>query len=150
MGHTYTNLMYHIVFSTKERRRSIDGDIVPRLVQFTGGIVRDLQGSLLEMNAVEDHAHLLAILSSTLSIADQVRDIKAGASKWIHRTYSAMQDFAWQEGYGAFSVSKSSAQAVANYIQEQASHHQTMSFEQEFIALLQKHGIEYDPRYVLG
>jgi len=148
MGHTYTKLMYHCVFSTKERRPLLSAAVAPRLAEVVGGIVRKHDGKLLAMNGPTDHVHLLAILAAKYSVSDQLRDIKAGSSKWIHRVYANLQDFAWQGGYGAFSVSKSTAPEVIRYIARQREHHRKMTFQEEFIAFLKKHEIEYDPKYV--
>ena len=148
MGHTYSNLVCHIVFSTKHRRADLTLDILPRLIEYAGGIIRNRDGKLLAMNGVSDHMHMLVILAPKHAISDQVRDIKAGMSKWIHDNFTSLKSFAWQEGYAIFSVSKSVTQTVIDYISSQTEHHHKMTFEEELLALLQKHGIDYDPRYV--
>ena len=99
------------------------------------------------MAAWEDHAHLLIQLPATLALSKAVQLVKGGSSQWVGEHGP---EFAWQEGYGAFSVSKSNIDAVVKYIANQEAHHRKISFEDEFIALLKKHGIEYDPRYVFG
>jgi len=149
MGHTYTSLLYHIVFSTKGRRAWLKGDVWPELTRFTGGILRKRQGTLLAMNGVADHAHLLGLFHPKQALSEQMRDIKAVSSRWIHENLPGLKEFAWQSGYSAFSVSKSNGPAVAKYIAAQQEHHNKMSFEDELIALLKKHAIEYDPQYVL-
>jgi len=93
--------------------------------------------------------HLLIELPSTLAPAQAVGKIKANLTRWVHEDIPAMSDFKWQEGYGAFAVSRSKIDVVAKYIQNQAAHHETLTFEQEYLALLQKHNIEYDERYVM-
>ena len=147
MGHTYTNCMYHVIFSTKHRQRLIDSQVSGRLCPYFGGIIRDLGGQLLEVNAIEDHAHLFAILPPKHAVSEQVKQIKSGTSKWVHQTFENLQGFAWQEGYAAFSVSQSGVQQLRQYIQGQAEHHRRVSFEEEFTAFLDRHGIEYDPKY---
>ena len=149
VGHTYTNLAYHVVFSTKKRRRLIGPDLRPRLTQFVGGIIRQREGKLLAMNGAEDHTHLLAVLVPKRAVSDQVRDIKALSSGWIHDTFDNLKDFSWQEGYSAFSVGKSNLDSVRRYIDRQQEHHREISFEEELIALLERAGIEYDLRYLL-
>ena len=149
MGHTYTNLMYHIVFSTQERRPWLTGEMNPRLVQMAGGILRDAGGKLLLMNGPADHVHLLALVSPKASMSDGVRDLKAGTSKWVHQEFPGMSDFAWQEGFSAFTVSKSSAQSVLAYIENQEEHHRKKSFKEELIEFLERHEIEYNPEYLL-
>ena len=150
MAHTYTSLMYHCVFSTKQRRRMLSQDLFNRLVPFVGDILRKRGGKLLAMNGPKDHAHLLALLPPTGAVSDQLRDIKAGSSKWIHETFPDQRAFAWQEGYSAFSVSKSVAPKVVSYIENQEERRRTMSFEEELVQLLDKHGIEYDPQWLSG
>ena len=149
MGHTYTNLMYHIVFSTQERRPWLTGEMKPRLVQMAGGILRDDGGKLLLMNGPADHVHLLALVSPKVAISDAVRDLKAGTSKWVHQEFPGMTDFAWQEGYAAFTVSKSGAQSVLAYIENQEEHHRKKSFSEELIEFLERHEIQYNPEYLL-
>ena len=148
MGHTYTSLTYHIVFGTKERRRLISSDLQPRLVQYVGGIVRQRGGKLLAMNGAEDHVHLLALLVPKLSVSDKVRDIKALSSGWVHDSFPNLRLFAWQEGYGAFTVGKANLESVIAYISGQEEHHRTKTFEEELIEMLERAGVDYDPRYL--
>lgn len=115
-----------------------------------GGIIRDSKGHLLESGGIENHVHLLIALSNLDKYSEIVRDIKAGSSRWIHKTIPKSREFAWQEGYGSFSVSHSQVETVAKYIQNQERHHKKVSFEKEFIKLLDAHGIKYDPRYIFG
>ncbi|MBN1553995.1 MAG: IS200/IS605 family transposase [Phycisphaerae bacterium] len=145
---SFTNLNYHIVYSTKERRPFLHADILPQLVKYTGGVIRKLQGQLLEANGPEDHFHLLAILPPTVAISECIQKMKAGSSGWIHTTFPNHQDFGWQDGYAAFSISHSAVPRVLNYIQNQQEHHRKMTFEEELIALLKRHNIPYDERYL--
>jgi len=150
MSHTYTNLLSHLVFSTKDRRPLIDPELKPRLLSYVIGIARNSGSKVLSINAVEDHLHLLWELSPTWSLSDAARVLKTNSSRWVHETSKSRQTFAWQTGYGAFSVSRSNISAVAHYIEAQEQHHRRRTFEEEFIDLLVKHGIDYDPKYVLG
>jgi REP element-mobilizing transposase RayT len=148
MGHTYTTLMYHGVFSTKERREILRPDILPQLIKVVGGIIRGRDGKLLAMNGTRNHVHLLTIFHPKHAISDMFRDFKAASSDWVHDTFPELRDFAWQSGYSAFSVSRSVAPKVEAYIAGQEEHHRKQTFEEELVALLKRHGIEYDPRYV--
>ena len=148
MPHSYTNLLYHIVFSTKERAPSINNEIRPRLLAYLGGIARELNATLLAAGGTEDHVHLLLSLSSSLSVADALRVLKTNSSRWVHQKWPSQRRFAWQSGYGAFSVSQSVIDDVRRYIANQEEHHRRMTFQEEFIALLKRHGIEFDKRYL--
>ena len=148
MGHSYTNLLYHIVFSTKERQPWLDPEISTRLYAYAGGAIRSEGGVSISINGSVDHIHILAKLRQNKSVSDSMRAIKANSSGWIHRSFPALREFAWQSGYGAFSVSQSQVGTVQRYIVDQQRHHQRVSFKEEFIALLNAHGIEYDERYL--
>ena len=148
VGHSYTQLYYHIVFSTKGRRRFIDAKIEDRLHNTLRGIVRKLEGIPLEVNGIEDHVHIVASLPAKVAVAKALATIKANSSGWVHKTWPDRQTFSWQTGYGAFSVSQSQLEVVREYVRDQKEHHKTMTFEEEYIKLLQKHQIEYDPRFV--
>ena len=147
---SYTSLAYHIVFSTKERRPMIAPEILPRLIQYFGGLVRNLEGQMIEANGPENHFHILAILSHKIAVADCLREIKSRASGWVHETFAGMHGFGWQDGYSAFTVSRSAIPEVARYVRIQQEHHKTMTFEEELVRMLKKHGIKYDERYVFG
>jgi REP element-mobilizing transposase RayT len=144
---SYTSLMYHIVFSTKQRKRFLRAEVLPRMCHYLGGIAREEKGTLLAADGWDDHVHLALTVSPMQSISDTVRVLKTNSSKWVHQTYPALGEFAWQDGYGAFSVSKSAMPRVIGYIEGQREHHQKMTFQEEFQALLKGHGIEYNERY---
>jgi len=148
MPHTYTNVLVHIIFSTKERRPYIGVDLRARLFAYMGGILRDVGASPLIVNGMDDHAHQLAGIPATRSVAEVVRIVKANSSKWIHQEFPNQSAFAWQSGYGAFSVSQSNVDSVREYIATQDEHHRRMSFQDEYVAFLKRHGIAYDERYV--
>ncbi|HST50589.1 MAG TPA: IS200/IS605 family transposase [Pyrinomonadaceae bacterium] len=128
MSHTHTNLLIHIIFSTKDRMPLIDSDINPRLHAYLGGIVRELKGTALSVNGTMDHVHMLIGLPPTVALSDVVRVTKANSSRWIHEQI-VDKKFGWQSGYGAFSVSQSKAQTVLAYIAHQEAHHRKISFK---------------------
>jgi len=148
MPHSYHNLIYHIVFGTKEFRPWLDADVAPRVHEYLGGTVRAVGGVSLGINGVADHVHVLARLRQDKAVSDVLRDIKANSSGWIHRTFPELDGFAWQGGYGAFTVSKSQVRRVQEYIGGQAEHHKRTTFQEEFVKLLQAHGVEFDERYL--
>jgi len=147
MSSTYTSLHYHLVFSTKHRRPCIDETWRVRLHEYLGGIVRGLDGYPQQIGGVDDHVHLLVGLTSSHTLKDFLRDLKRTSSQWVHDELRR-PDFAWQEGYSAFTVSATARDDVARYIANQVEHHRSLSFRDELIQLLQRAGIEYDPRYL--
>jgi REP element-mobilizing transposase RayT len=147
MAKTYTKLLYHIVFSTKERVPLITEDIRDRLYEYVGGIVRGEKGSLLEIGGVADHVHLLARFGASNAVSDMVQRIKGSSSHWLNQQPG--NHFGWQTGYGAFTVSESQMTTVRRYIQRQEEHHQRTSYKDELISLLRKHGIDFDERDLL-
>ena len=150
MPHTYSNLLVHVIFSTQERKPAITPDIQSQLFAYMGGIVRTLHGRALAIGGTKDHVHMLMRLPQDACVADMVRVVKSNSSRWMHEKWAASASFSWQTGYGAFSVSKSNASAVAKYIAEQSRHHSHRSFQEEFVAFLRKNGVEYDERYIWG
>ena len=145
---TFTCLSYHVVFSTKYRRKQITESLQDRLYHYVGGIERSQNGSLIEMGGIEDHVHLLVNLSPTIAVSDAVRELKANSSKWVNELPETKTRFQWQKGYGAFTVSHSQIAKIQAYIRDQREHHRTRSFQEEFIAFLKRHHVRYDPRYV--
>lgn len=148
MPHSYTNLLYHIVFSTKERIYWLSADVAPRVHEYLGGAVRSEGGTGLLVNGVPDHVHLLVRLRQDKAVASVIGAIKATSSGWIHKNFPALEAFAWQSGYGAFTVSQSQSRRVLKYIREQEEHHRQQTFQEEFIALLKAHEIACDERYL--
>ncbi len=150
MSHTYFQLYYHLVWSTKERLPLIENDFKDDLYAYLGGTIRSKGGHLIQIGGMPDHIHLCVFLPSNVTIADIVRNAKISSTKWVHQTCSKpkLGDFSWQEGYGAFSVSKSNCDTVVEYIQNQSKHHRTRSFREEFIDMLIKHEIEFDEKYL--
>jgi putative transposase len=148
MSQSYCNLLYHLVFSTKGRRRWLGDGMRARVHSYLGGAVRDEGGVALVVNGTSDHVHILGRLRQDKAISAVLRDIKSNSSGWLHRTFPEVSLFAWQGGYGAFTVSASQVEKTRRYILDQEEHHKTQTFEEEFIALLKAHGIEYDERYI--
>jgi REP element-mobilizing transposase RayT len=148
MSHTYVSELIHIVFSTKGRLNTIPPDIHERLWSFLGGIARKNDFKTLAVGGTENHIHILLSLPATMPVAKAAQLLKGGSSKWLNETIKPR--FEWQEGYGAFSVSISQQARTIAYIKSQADHHRKRNFEEEFVAFLKHHNIDYDPRYVLG
>lgn len=148
MPSSYTCLRYHLIWSTKHRSPLIVDEFRDRLFEYIGGILRGHGGKLLAAGGMPDHVHLLADVSKQQAIADAVRDIKANSSGWIHETFPQHRSFAWQTGYGAFTVSYSGVKAVKTYIANQAEHHRVRTFQEEFVEFLRRHEVEYDERYL--
>src|SRR5882762_7404963 len=148
MSDSYTNLLYHIIFSTKDRRPLITADHQSRLYDYIGGIIRGVGGISLELNGTEDHVHLLTKLRPDTALSDVLRDLKANASGWMHNVFPEVRDFSWQRGYGAFTVSHSNVDEVRRYIANQKVHHQKISFRDEFIQFLKVNQIEFDERFL--
>jgi REP element-mobilizing transposase RayT len=146
MSHSYAQNHLHVVFSTKDRRKLINQQMQPKLWSYLGGIARNHDFLVLANGGMDDHVHLLIQLPPVLSLAKAISLLKANSSKWMNEHGR----FGWQEGYGPFSVSASNIGAVERYITNQAKHHRRMTFEDEFVALLKKHGIRFDPKYVFG
>lgn len=145
---TCTQLTYHIVFGTKFRRPSITHAIQERLYEYMGGILRERKGHLIESGGVMDHVHLLAGIPASKAVADVVRDIKAGTSKWVNELLEVRDAFEWQKGYAAFSVSYSHIPTVQTYIQGQQEHHRERSFKEEYVEFLKRHNIEFKMEYL--
>ena len=145
---TYTNLLYHVVFSTKDRRPLIADAFRERLHEYVGGTLRGLGGTALEINSVSDHIHILARLKPYPSVSDALRDLKANAAKWLNEEVLRIRKFGWQDGYAAFTVSESQVPRVKRYIRNQAEHHRRTDYKAELLELLKKHKVEYDERYL--
>jgi REP element-mobilizing transposase RayT len=144
---SHTNLNYHLIFSTKDRRPMIRPDLMPRLREYVGGIIRDLGGQMLAANGPADHFHIATILDQNVALSDVMRQIKGGSSQWMHRTIG-QSDFAWQDGYAAFTISHSIVPTVVEYAMRQMAHHQKQTFQEEFVEFLKRHEVKYDARYI--
>lgn len=150
MANTYTALHYHLVYSTKHRAPYLTPDIEQRVWAYIGGVARKHRMIALQIGGFDDHIHALVTAPATLSPSQIAQYLKGDSSKWIHETFPELQEFAWQQGYGAFTVSKSGLDAVVRYIQNQRAHHQQRDFQEEYREFLQKYGVEYDEQYVWG
>ena len=139
---SYTNLLYHIVYATKERAPMITNDVRPRLHEYLGGIVRGLDGVPIEINGMADHVHILARLRPTISVSEFMSKLKSNASSWAKRQTRGR--FAWQARFAAFTVSESQVERVRRYIRNQEQHHRRQSFEDELKTILKAHRIEFD------
>ena len=148
MPSSYTNLLYHIVFSTKNRKPLIRDDFQEELYRYIGGIIRAEGGIQLEIGGAANHIHILVKLKPTQSVSHMLNKIKANSSRWINQSKKPAETFAWQEGYGAFTVSESQANVVREYIRRQEEHHHRQSFQEEFLELLRRHDVDYDPRFL--
>jgi REP element-mobilizing transposase RayT len=143
---THLSLHYHIVFSTKGRRKVIAEPWREELHAYLGGIAQNLGAFARSIGGTDDHVHILADLKATHSVADVVQQMKRGSSVWIHQ--HGVNKFAWQAGYGAFTVSTSQLSKVQRYIANQVAHHRTKTFEEEYVDLLRLSGVEFDEKYL--
>ncbi|HVZ93906.1 MAG TPA: IS200/IS605 family transposase [Phycisphaerales bacterium] len=148
MPGTYSQLLLHIVFSTKGREPWIRADVAERLYPYIGGIVRAEKGVLYDIGGIEDHVHLYLRWRPDGSVSDLMRTVKSQSSKWVHDVFPSLGAFAWQEGYSAFSVSKSQEESVKKYIAGQAEHHRKEDFKSELLRILRANGVEFEERYV--
>jgi putative transposase len=148
MAHTFSSILVHAVFSTSGRLPLLGDAIRLEMHAYLGGILRGLEAVPIVVGGTADHVHLLARLPTDLAVADCLRVVKANSSRWAKERWAGRRVFAWQRGYGAFSVSESRRGAVIRYIQDQEQHHRRISFQEEFLKLLTNHGVEFDERYI--
>lgn len=145
---TYTQIIYHIIFSTKNRRPVLHAERREDLFRYTWGIIKNSKCHLFRINGVEDHLHILTSLHQTICLADLVKDIKTGSSKWIKENGVFPEFDHWQDGYAAFTHSIGEKSRLIEYIKSQQEHHRTVSFEDELKRMLDEMGVEYDPKYL--
>ena len=148
MAHTFTNLLTHVVFSTSDRAPFLVDGIRSDVHAYIGGILRELKSDAIAIGGTSDHVHLLTRLQTDLTVADCMRVVKTNSSRWVKERWPERRVFAWQAGYGAFSVSESNRLTVIRYIQNQPEHHRRISYEGEFVALLKRLGVEFDEQYL--
>ena len=148
MAGKYLSLNVHMIWSTKQRRRFIDLEWRSRLHAYLGSIAQAKNARLIEAQSQMEYIHLYSSLPSTISVAELINAFKSNSTRWIHQNFPHRRFFAWQEGYAAFSVSKSAEKAVIEYIRNQDEHHRRTDFKEELIEFLEKHQIEYDPKYI--
>jgi putative transposase len=147
VSHTFARIHIHLIFSTKERQKLISQEMQPKLWAYMASICHNKGVEPIAINGTDNHAHVLFHLPPVMALAKAVNLIKTNSSGWMS---DHKRGFAWQDGYGAFSVSESNTDAVIRYIRYQEKHHRKRSFEQEFVAFLKRHHVKYDPRYVFG
>lgn len=148
MPHSLTDLVVHVIFSTKDRQRFLDDVLRPRLYAYIKAITHKHGARLHNVNGSDDHIHLLLSLSTDVALADLMRHVKGGSSYWVHREFPDREAFAWQNGFAAFSVSHSRLKHVDEYIARQLEHHKRLTFRDELLTFLKKHEIAYDERYL--
>ena len=149
MGHTYSNNLFHIIFSTKDRRGLLTDKNRDETHRYITGIIRNLDCTLLRINSVSDHAHLLCKIKPSLAVSEFVSKVKSNSSRWIKEHFEMPYGFQWQGGFSSFSVSESAANSVICYIENQQAHHRKISFEEELKSFLDKHRVNYDPMHYL-
>jgi putative transposase len=150
MSHTYSSTRIHVIFSTKERQKRLREELQPKLWAYIAGIAKNHGFEAIKIGGAEDHCHALILLPPPLPLSKAVQTLKGCSSKWLNDTGVAGNNFAWQEGYGAFSVSSSQTDEVVEYIKNQPEHHKKRNYEEEFLEFLRRFGIDYDPAHVLG
>lgn len=144
MSHSHTKLLFHCVFSTKDRRPLLKGNVAGKIDRYMAGIAKNHDAHLIRAGGAADHRHLLLELKPTTNVADIVRVIKANVSKWMHENWPELGGYGWQAGYSAFSVSLSQVDRLVAYIDGQEEHHKRQDFSEELARLLKLHGIEAD------
>jgi REP element-mobilizing transposase RayT len=149
MPQSLSRIWLHIVFSTKDRKLFLRDDALrEEMFRMLGHHCNEVNCPVARVGGWHDHVHILCGLARTVTVADLVETVKTETSKWVKKREPRLHAFHWQNGYGAFSVSQSLVDAVIEYIERQAEHHATMSYQDEFRALCAKHGVEIDERYV--
>lgn len=148
ISQSLSNILIHVIFSTKNREPLIKAEIEADLHKYIAKICMENDCQLFQIGGVADHIHLLISLSRTITISKLISEIKANSSRWIKRNVPQYNNFSWQNGYGAFSVSYTHFDAVCNYIAGQKEHHQKISFKEEFITILNKYKIQWDEKYI--
>jgi putative transposase len=148
MSGTHHQLLYHFVFSTKNRKPYLQPATRVAMLEYLGGTIQGLDGIPLIVGGWVDHVHLLVKLTTKHCIADFMRELKANTSKHFNESSGLIHKFGWQDGYGAFTVGKPQQGTVTRYIANQEKHHTQVSFQQEYLDLLHRSGIEFDPRYL--
>ena len=147
MAQTLVSLLVHVIFSTKNRQSLITPEIEPELFAYLGGILNNNQSRLIDAGGTTDHVHLLISQSKNVALSALMKDLKKDSSLWIKTKGAAFRDFHWQDGYGAFSISKADLPGLKKYLANQREHHRRRSFQEELIHFLNEYGIEYDERY---
>ena len=150
MANTFSQCFYHYVFSTKNRVKFIHQDIEARVWEYIGGIARNHGMSAIQVGGIEDHGHALIMAKPSWAPSEIAKLLKGESSKWIHEEFPKLSKFGWQDGYAVFTVSKSIIPRVVDYIRDQRIHHARKTFEEEYVELLELHGVDYDEQYLFG
>ena len=148
MAHSHKGHFFHLIWSTKKRTKWIDSEIQSRLYPYMGGIVRNYNGSLLEIGGIPDHVHLLISLRNLDKYSYLLRDVKSHSTLWIHKNFPTLKEFEWQEGFGSYTLHASFVDVVRNYIKNQEKHHQRKTFREEYLEFLKKFQVTHDERYI--
>ena len=148
MAQTLVNILVHVIFSTKERRHLIKAEVQPSLYAYMAGTLKNLDSPCLAIGGTSNHIHVLMALSKNAATSDVVGELKKSSSKWLKTQGLPYAHFAWQEGYGAFSIGQSQVAVLKRYIARQEEHHKTKSFEAELLETLRKYEVTYDERYL--
>jgi putative transposase len=148
MPQSLEKILVHIIFSTKQREPLLSPEIRDDLYRYIAGILKQLQSLAIEIGGTKDHVHILCSISKNHAPSKIIEEVKKSSSKWIKTKGSEYSSFYWQHGYGVFSVTPSNIDEVRKYILKQEEHHRKMSFQEEFKRFLEKHGIDYDERYL--
>lgn len=148
MANTYTQIHVQTVFAVQNQKSLIDDEWKDDLYKYITAIIQNNDHKLLQINGMQDHIHCLFGLRPVQSLSDLMKQVKQDSSKWINQNHLAKDSFSWQEGFGAFSYSKSQLPRVIKYIQNQQEHHKTRTFREEYLSLLKTHGVDYDERYI--
>ena len=148
MTHSHKSHFFHLIWSTKNRAKWIDAELQSNLYPYMGGIIRNCNGSLLEIGGMQEHVHLLINLKNLDKHSYMLRDVKAHSSLWIHKNFPKLKEFEWQGGCASYTLHFSLIDGVRNYIQNQEKHHKTMTYEEEYLKFLEAQNIKYDPRFV--
>jgi len=144
--HWFNSCLAHCIWSTKNRTPFLTSDLRERLWPYLGGIAKQNKMKPLAVGGAADHVHMLIALPAALSVAKAIQLLKGNSSKWIHEAFPKMRSFEWQEGYGAFSIGVSGIETTVGYIRNQTENHRNRAFREEFLAMLRKHGLDYDER----
>ena len=148
MSQSLSKLYIHIVFHTKYNENLIKTDVESELYAYLGGILKENKSVPIAINGVEDHVHILCIMSKNIALADLLEELKRNSSRWIKTKGSDYTDFAWQGGYGGFSVSQSKVDVVKRYIENQKEHHKNETSKEEYLRFLKEYNVDYDPNYL--
>ena len=148
MSQSLSKLYIHIVFHTKYNQNLIKTDVESELYAYLGGILKENKSVPIAINGVEDHVHILCIMSKNISLADLLEELKRNSSRWIKTKGSDYTDFAWQGGYGGFSVSQSKVDVLKRYIENQKEHHKNETSKEEYLRFLKEYNVDYDPNYL--